>query len=388
MKNTSRTAGVLLILLTIALLCDVSCAKSGLRETERNLIQDVERFNRDYGSKGLTIKNKDIDWSDGLICDGLVLKNSLIKNVKLQTVKLRNMYIENSRVEDVSISEKSYLSGSTFKNVKFKNFKSINDNMRSYFSDSVFIDCEFVNCRFNRVDIGKEYRDCKFENCKFEKVTFGKVFINCKFTECKIKFVRDEYVRTFENVIFKDTVIEEYLVLEDCKNVQFINCLMMYSFEISGKTDNILIQNLKGGDELRFEKGVFSNISIIDCKEITIEFLYANLDNLLIKDSKIFGLYFDHSNVGGENKIENSTIFWNEYGKTKIRDLTITNCRFMNHINLISSELIRLKLNNNTYKDGIKHNVWNEKYTDSDKFPLKSVTIPEEKVPDIYFDTK
>ena len=385
-KNINKLPGALLILLALTPLCSVSCIKSTLKEKERNLIQDVERFNRDYGSKGITVKNKNIDWRAGLRGDGLILKNSLIKNVNLQTVKLRNMYIENSKIENVTIRDWSDFSGSTFKNVKFKNIKFRNDARKSYITleDSMFIDCEFVNCEFeDDVILGKDYINCKFTNCKI----LNKDYSIYKNKESK-NIVFDGKI---ENVVFKNSIVRTILKLKDSKNIQFINCPIR--LDIKGKIDGILIQNSTPSTEIpflrkvEFFEGTFNNVSIIDCKKLPVKFYKANLNNLLIKDSTV-RLEFEISYISGNNKIENSKIIGNLYGKSKIRNLTITNCNFEDYINIVLSEFIGLRLNDNTYDDKIKHAVWNEKYTDSDKFPLESKVLPEDDVPDRYFDIK
>jgi len=180
--------------------------------------------------------------------------------------------------------------------------------------------------------------------------------------------------------------------LKDSKNIQFINSLI--DFDISGKVDGILVQDSKPDRgnwyriKMKFMEGTFSNVSIINSKDISAQFYKVNLSNLLIKDSAVYGLKFEVSDISGDNRIENSKISSTLYGKTKVRNLTITNCRFEYYIGVILSEFIGLKLNNNTYESAIEYGVWNEKYTDSDKFPLKSTVIPEDKVPDEYFDIK
>ena len=368
---------MLLIFLLLELLCGLSCTKSGLKESERILIRDTERFNREYGSKGLTIKNKKIDWGERLRFKGLILKNSLIENVELQAVDLRNMYMENSTVENVFLRGMADLSGSTFKNVKFKNLKFRRETF--YFetinrlNDSIFIDCEFVNCDFN------------------DEIVLGKEYINCKFRKCDLK---DNYEGKFENVIFEKCFISFKLKMKDSKNVQFINCTFA-SFKISGKADDLLIQNAKTDLEYsnrwRFEEGIFSNVTIIDvidCKEDPIiNFNKINLNNLLIKNIIVSHLEVDEANITGDNKIEKSEIFGNFYGRSKIRNLTIKDCQFYFYVDVVFSELIGLKLINNTYKilgndssypGEVRHAVIGEKFIDSDRFPLKSTPFPED----------
>ena len=380
-----------------------SIFKSGLTDRERNLIKDVlikdvEKFNRDYGSKGVTIKNIKIGWEEGFVCNGLILKNSLIKNVELQMVDLSNTCIENSRIENVSIIEKSDLSGSTFKNVKFKNFRSVND-MRSRLRDSVFIDCEFVDCEFSFIAMGNEYRNCKFKRVKEIKEVnyYGDVVITDNiYTDCEIRSVCYGSGR-FENLIFKNSVVKAGF--KDSKNLQFINCLT--KFGIDGKAEDILVRNSKpdnqtgvvfSGDgknivienclcicEFIFEDGAFSNVSIINCGRATTKFKNVKLNNLLIKNSIVYDLLFDRSDVGGDNRIENSEVRGNFYGKSKVRNLTITDCTFTLYIDIVLSELIRLRLSNNIYKiDDGEHAIIGEKYTDSDKFPLKSTPFPKD----------
>ena len=401
----NRLPGILFVLIILELLCGVSfMPKRNLTDKERNLLKDVEKFNRDYGSKGVVIKNIKIDWMEPLVCNGLILKNSLIKNVELQRVDLRNTYIENSKIENVSISQKSDLRGSTFKNVRFKKFK-IDD---SDLEDSIFIDCEFIDCEYSFVTLGKEYRNCKFNKVKEIKGVdyFRTVITDSAFTNSKIKSAH--YDTKLENVIFKNSTVESGFELEDSKNIQFINCLT--NFSMSGKAENILVQNSKpddqadiifGGDmknivikdcpliaELEFWKGTFNNISIINCKDPTVRFYKINLSNLLIIGSLVQHLKFEESDVSGDNRIENSIIWGNFYGKSKIRNLTITNCEFEDYVDIVLSEFVSLRLNNNIYKSQaaehpmypgeIRHAIRGEKYIDSDKFPLKSIPFPED----------
>ena len=383
MKNISK---LLLLFLLLELLCGLSCTKSGLKESERILIRDTERFNRDYGSKGVIIKNKKIDWGDRLRFKGLILKDSLIENVELRAVDLSNMYMENSAVENVFLKGMADLSGSTFKNVKFKNLKfenNIGDSSAfNRLNDSTFIDCEFINCDFNYdVKLGKEYINCKFEKCKITK----------------------DYEGKFENVIFEKCFISSELKMKDSKNVQLINCVLGY-FRISGKADGILIQNAKTdleySKEWHFEEGTFSNVTIIDCKKDPImEFNKVNLNNILIKNIIVSHFKFDETNMTGDNKIEKSEIFGNFYGRSKIRNLTIKDCQFYFYVDVAFSELIGLKLISNTYKilgndsyypGEVRHAVIGEKFIDSDRFPLKSTPFPEDSyyVQEYYKDIK
>ena len=195
-------------------------------------------------------------------------------------------------------------------------------------------------------------------------------------------------------------------VLQGGKNIQFINCLP--NFRIYGGGEDILVQNPKPDDESSivfnggmknivirdcqninefiFKNGAFSNVSMINCKHPIVEFENVNLNNLLIKNSTVAHLTFDKSDVGGDNRIEDSTIWGNFYGKSKVRDLTIVNCTFEDYVDIVVSELIRLRLVNNTYKiqesgeyEGeVRHRIKEAKYTDSDKFPLKSTPFPED----------
>ena len=375
MKN--KLFSVILMFLIAELLCGVSCIKSGLKEDERNLIKDVEKFNREYGSKGVTIKNRKIDWDERLRCKGLILKNSLIKNIELRAVDLSNMYMENSRVEDVFLRGLADLSGSTFKNVKFKNIKFEKkimgwDNINRL-EDSIFIDCEFKNGDFD------------------SDVRLGKEYINCKFKKCKIY----DYKGRFENVTFEDCVISSEFGLKDSKNVQFINCVLRY-FRMSGKAEGILIQNPKVNfKSWNFKEGTFSNVSIINCDGYPIlpiiRFNKVNLNNLLIKHSKVSHLRFDEADVSGDNRIENSKIYGNFYGRSKVRNLTITDCIFEDYVNIVFSELIKLRLVNNIYNiEDEKHAVIGEKYIDSDRFPLKSTPFPEDNdyVKRYYYDNR
>ena len=408
--KTNRLPALLLVLIVFGLLCNLSCIKTGLRGFEKNLLNDVEKFNRDYGSKGVTIKNRKIEWTEGFVCSDLILKNSLIKNVELQMVDIRNLYVENSIIENVSISVKSNLSGSVFKNVKFKNFKSVNNyDMPSKLRDSIFIDCEFINCEYAYVTIGKEYRNCKFNKIKEENVSYyDTVVTDSIFTNCKINSIY--YDARFENVIFKNsTIIESGFHLKEGENIQFIKCFT--DFSVTGKVEDILIQNSKPDEQAQmlfrgdmknivvkdcfrphatvfeFNEGTFSNISIINCKAPVVRFFKANLRNLLIIDSIVQQLTFAKSDVSGYNKMENSEIRGNLYRDSKIRDLAITNCRFKFYVDILFSELTRLKLNNNIYESQtsehrrypgeVRHAVKGEKYIDSDKFPLKATHFPE-----------
>jgi len=443
LKNINRLLNALLIILALELLCGLACIKSGLKEKERNLIQDTERFNKDYGSKGVTVKNKKLDWTIRLASHGLILKNSLIKNVELQTVDLRNIHIENSRIENVFIRDGSDFSGSTFKNVKFKNIRfkgrvkmygDIDRYKDNELKDSIFINCEFVNCEFEEVTFGKEYTNCKFINCRFNYITLGNMYrdcefinckfytitpgweyINCKFIACEIR-TRENHNGKFENVTFENSIVRTGFELKDSKNVQFINCLMYSRTWIGGKIENILIQNSEadiyfggkieniliqnskadiyfGGNikdivikdcpliELMFNKGAFNNLSIINSKCLVTKFSNANLSNLLIKDSIVAHLRFYKSNISGNNKIENSEIWGNCYGKTKVRNLTIANCTFEYYVDIVLSDLYRLRLVNNVYKENTQHAVRGEKYIDSDKFPLEPVYLSKDHSP-------
>ena len=402
--KTNRLPVLLLVLIIFGLLCNLSCIKTGLIGFEKNLLKDVEKFNKNYGSKGVTIKNRKIKWTEEFECNGLILKNSLIKNVELQKVDLRNLYVENSRIEYVYTTERSDLRDSTFKNVKFKNLKIHLSDLEG----SIFIDCEFINCEYSDVYLGKEYRNCKFNKIKEEDVEYyDTVVTDSIFTGCKINSIY--YDARFENVTFKNsTITETGFNLEESNNIQFIKCFT--GFSITGKVEDILIQNSKPvgqaqtffkGDmknvsikdcshsnatTLEFDGGIFSNISIINCKYPAVGFYKANLSNLLISSSAVQHLTFGESDVSGYNKIENSTIFGNVYSKSKIRDLTITNCKFKYYVDIVLSELIRLKLNNNIYETEleyhrylgeVRHAVKGEKYIDSDKFPLKATPFPE-----------
>ena len=298
----------------------------------------------------------------------------------------------------MSISEKSDLRGSTFKNVKFKNFKSIsNYDMPSDLEDSIFIDCEFINCEYSYVTLGKEYRNCKFTKIKeIEEVSyFDTVVTDSTFTNCELNSGYGN--ARFENVIFKDGIVRGAFSLRNgkSKNIQFINCLT--NFGISGNIENILIQSSKPNDagigfegdmtniiikncskisRFIYKKGVFSNVSIINCKAPVTEFYNVKLSNLLIKDSTVAHLRFEESDVGGENRVENTVIWGNFYDESKVRNLTITNCKFEDYVYIVLSELIRLRLINNEYKEGIGHAIRNGKYTDSDKFPLEFTPFP------------
>ncbi|MCL1833301.1 MAG: hypothetical protein FWG49_02245 [Leptospirales bacterium] len=376
--------------------------KRRLTDKERDLIKDVQKFNRDYGSKGVTIKNRKIGWEDRFGCNGLILKNSVIKNVELQYVELKNMYIENSTIENVSVIEKSDLSGSTFRNVKFKNFKSIND-LPSDLSDSIFIDCEFINCEYSDVYLGKEYRNCKFYKVKeIEDVNYYNTIVtDCTYTNCT---KRSSYSDgRFENVIFKNSVVSSGFTLEYGKNIQFINCLTDFALDAEdGKIEDILVQNSQRDEKAKaemvftgninniiirdcplivhvvFYEGSFNNISIINSKSPVVKFNNINLSNLLIKNTLVFHLTFDKANVSGDNRIENSDIRGNFYGRSKIRNLTITDCTFRKYVDIVFSELIGLRLVNNVYEiDDAEHAVKDAKYIDSDKFPLKSIPFPE-----------
>ena len=395
---------VLLILLIFELLCGVSCMYKGkLADRERSLIKDVEKFNRDYGSKGVTIKNLKIGWEEEFVCNGLILKNSVIKNVELQYVKLKNMYIENSTIENVSVIEQSDLSGSIFKNVKFKNFKSINHYAApSDLDDSIFIDCEFINCEYSYVTLGKEYRNCKFYKVKeIEEVSYyDTVVTDCTYTNCKLEDSSYSEGR-FENIIFKDSVVRSGFDLKHGKNIQFINCVADFAINAkNGKVEDILVENSKpvGRPKMGFAgnvnnivirdcpiiarvvfyKGSFNNISIVNCKAPVTQFQKVNLSNLLIKNSIVQHLKFDEADVSGDNRIENTEIWGVFYGRSKIKDLTIEDCIFDKYVYIAFSELIRLRLINDIYKiDAKDHAVIGEKYVDSDIFPLKSVPFPE-----------
>ncbi|MCL1910915.1 MAG: hypothetical protein FWG13_01770 [Leptospirales bacterium] len=403
MINTNKLLSLLLILL-----CGLSCYKGRLTDKEKQQLKDVEAFNRDYGSKGVTIKNLKIGWEEEFVCNGLILKNSVIKNVELQYVELKNMYIENSTIENVSVIEQSDLSGSIFKNVKFKNFKSINRyDAPSRLRDSIFIDCEFINCEYSFVTLGKEYRNCKFNKVKeIESVSYyDAVVIDCTYTNCKL---RSTYHNAkFENVIFKDSVVKGGFSLEYGKNIQFTNCLA--DFVMYGKIEDILVQDSIFNDEasivfrdgdmknivirdcprisrILFIKGTFDNISVINYQNPVVDFLYGNFSNILIKDSTVQHLKFDESDVSGDNRIENSKIWGNFYGQSKVRNLTITDCVFKFYVDVVFSELIKLRLINNTYEiqvnhpryEGeVRHAVKGEKFIDSDRFPLKSTPFPE-----------
>ena len=411
LKEMNKFPRILLILLILELLCGVSCMFKGkLTDKERDLLKNIEKFNRDYGSKGVTIKNREIDWDEKFVCNGLILKNSLIKNVELVMVDLRNTYIEDSVIENVSISEKSDLRGSTFKNVKFKNFKCINNYaLPSRLRNSIFIDCEFINCEYSYVTLGKEYRNCKFTKIKeIEEVSYYDTIVTDSiFTNCELNSGYGD--ARFENVIFKDGIVRGAFSLRNgkSKNIQFINCLTR--FGISGNIENILIQNSKPNDDAEigfegdmkniiikdcpeisrfiFKKGVFNNVSIINCKYPVTGFYNVKLSNLLIKDSIVQHFKFEESDVSGENRVENSEIWGNFYDESKVRNLTIANCKFKFYVNIALSELIRLRLVNNIYESQakdhprypgeVRYAVVGERFIDSDKFPLESTPFPE-----------
>ena len=398
-KTINKLLKLSLFLVIIELLFG-SCGiyKTGLRDSERNLLRDVEKFNRDYGSKGVTLKNRKIEWIERFVCNGLILKNSLIKNVELQKVDLKNTYIENSRIENVYIREMSDLSGSTFKNVRFKNLKIEGSDL----SDSIFIDCEFINCEYIYAYLGKEYRNCKFNKIKEEEVTYRDIVVTDSiFTNCKI--ITAKYSNgKFENVIFKNSEVRGAFGLrgkEGSKNIQFLNCIT--GFGMFGNIEDILIQNSKpvNDADLSFEgdmkniiirdfpkavygfyfgKGTFSNISIINCKYPCTKFYKVNLSNLLIKDSGVQHLKFEESDVSGDNKIDNSEIWGIFFGDSKVKDLKIENCEFEDYVQIVFSELIRLRLSNNTYKGDVEYAIKGEMYIDSDKFLLKSTPFPED----------
>jgi hypothetical protein len=115
----------------------------------------------------------------------------------------------------------------------------------------------------------------------------------------------------------------------------------------------------------------------------------VKLSDLLIKDSLVYDLKFELSDINGDNRIEGTIIWGILYGKSKIRNLTIANCTFNNYINIALSEFTRLKLSNNTYtiqKSGeyegkVRYRTIGDKYIDSDKFPseqLEPVPIPKD----------
>ena len=58
--------------------------------------------------------------------------------------------------------------------------------------------------------------------------------------------------------------------------------------------------------------------------------------------------------------------------------MTIANCEFEDYIDIVLSELIQLKLSNNTYKGEVRHAIHGEKYIDSDKFLLRSIPFPKD----------
>jgi uncharacterized protein YjbI with pentapeptide repeats len=345
------------------------CMKKNLTKEEIDLLNDIDSFNKDYGSKGWKFKNRKVENID---ISGITFKGSVISNVDFIQIKMKNSVFEDTKFSDVRLLHYSDVSGSTFKNVIFKNCKFEN-----------FIELKntkFINCKFEDSELkGVYFRKSLFEKCTFKKINI----VGGHFDGSQLNYIEFNN-SNLKNASFTEKAVGKNLTFKDCtlkfsgfggkfENVSFLGGVLDNSSFRQLEAKNLKIENCNKFIASGFCDSIVEEIIIIDCKEIQhFDAINSKINNFsIINTGKMTHLDLHSVEFSGTNIIKNVNIIGVELRDSKL-NLQFENVSFDDFFFAKKVIFENMKLKDVKYLD--KFNVEkmeDVEYINSDRFPEK-----------------
>ena len=385
MSSTNRKRIVFSLLAFLILFAEAGCMdKKELDQQEKNLLADIERFNKTQGSKGWNLENR--RFTDEVL-KGIKLFNSTWAKVDLGNINLSGAEIRNSLFRELSCNQTDF-SGARLENVKFESCSMIQTD----FGGSVFIECEFIDCAVDEIRMEKAvFRDCKFKGYKDESGIYqGGRFESCRFESCNLSN-GSFYFAFLEKCEFAGGKIENTAFSSsELRSVKLANLAVDHCSFNDVKSVELTFLRCSsqglwfGGSELALftlkecrEFNIFS-LSKSSCKGMTIShcellsepmFHLSRIENLDITDSQIDYLDGEDTEYGGTNRIVNTRLRGLNLARATVSGLRIENCRIEDLLFIAGAKFDNLTLQNIEYMDGLEIKADSVIYINSNKFP-------------------
>jgi uncharacterized protein YjbI with pentapeptide repeats len=358
--------------------------KSELSERERELIADIGEFNKTQGTKGWDLRNK--QFAD-VALKGIKLFNSTWENVGLDNIDVSHCEIRNTVLRRVSCDGTDF-SGSRMEKVKFESC----DLTGTDCTGASFIDCEFISCRADEIRMNKAgLQRCVFREHNDESGTYdeGRLescgFEDCLFSNSNFYSVRFEKTRfeggKIENAALSGselrTVEMNNLAIDFCSfnevtavGLTFEKCSSRGISFGNADLTALELTDCSEFDYLSLSETTCRGLAITRCESVTEPMIHlSTIENLTITESGVIALDGAESEFTGTGEIKGSRLEGLNLSGSKVKNLTLKNCRILEFLIITGGTFVDLDLQNVEYGDGLRIEADSVTYSNSSKFP-------------------
>jgi len=347
-----------------------------LDPTDKELLQDIQLFNRTYAASGWHIRDKVVEEN----LSHIFLVRSTITSAQFVNVDWKSALLTDTQFTDVEFQQAQF-SEATLERVVFTNCKFVVCS----FSKSRLTDCRFINCASEELNA----REASFEGCTFESFVdgsgvFGSARLRgCRFEKCQLDnasfysanlttvAVRQS---SLKNVIFADLKGSE-LLFEDTtvQNCSFEESryggLTFQRGESRGVTfkafnpERLILQNCAYIEALAISESTGTAPTILECNAVSeLSIDHSRIRNLAIERSRIEYFEMKETEVSGNSRIANCAIAGLNLEKSTLIGLQIVNCEMAIHLIADGATLDAVILSGITYAPDLKLSARGVKY--------------------------
>ncbi len=357
-----------------------------LDKSDKDLLKDIQAFNRAYANKGWHIRDKVV--TEDL--SHIVLVHSSMTSVQLLNVNWRSANVVETEFTNVEF-EQSQFTEARFQGVVFKDCRFILCSL----AKATLTDCRIINCTCEELNA----RDAVFESCLFQSsVDTGGIYgsaslHNCRYEQCKLE--NNSFYSTKLNAVslvqtaLKATIFAsiqgtglsfESAVLHNCSfEGDGYGHLTFQGGNTRGVTfksfnsQSLTLQNCTKIERLSVWESVWIGAVILDCPDISeLTINQSNLKNFTLARNQIAYFEMEETSVSGDSHITDCAISGLNLERSTLIGLKMTNCTLANYLMANGATLDAVRLERLVYAPRLEISTDSVKYRNgSDAFRLR-----------------
>lgn len=383
-----KTYHLYCVLLSVLLTGKLGCMeKRSLTDKEKSLLQDIEQFNAQVGTKGWNLESVAVDQRE---IEGIRLNQPQIRNTDWQNVIIRDGDVRGG------VFEGTYFAGVQISQTRFVN--------------THFVDCTFQNAVMRNVTFEDvTFENCKFKNNRFENITFTNTrFIdlqeyNSTFKKSHVNSVRLEKSSLKKTGFYDGNMSSIRISMSNLEGVSFSG-IQSQDMEFSNSTVNYVsfdegthqyvdFHDCQGEEgivftsiqieELKFERcNEMRRVVLYDteCENFILRgshkindfgFIESTVQRLEITDSELSIFDIEKSSIQGPSTIQDAVLDGLNFRGSEISGLTMEQCEIKQYLVLTEAQFENLSLRNITYGSDLEKGAEGVTYIRSDSFGVR-----------------
>ena len=341
---------------------------SELDATDKELLKDIQAFNRNYSATGWHLADKVV--TEDL--SRIALFRSSMMSVQFLHVDWKSAMLTDCEFTNVEFQQAQF-TGAKLWRVVFKDCKFV----LCSFAKATLTDCSFINCTAEELNArDAEFEGCVFEgfeddsgvygsaalrNCRFERGRMdNSSFYSTKFNAVSVK------QSTIENAIFADIqgtdLSFEDATIQDCSfEGSRFGSVTFERGQSQGVTfkefnaEKIGIRNCAKIEALTVRDSTFAAAEILDCpsvSELTIN--KSQMKDLTMERNQIAYFEMEETEVSGDSRIVDCPIAGLNLQKSTLLGMTMANCAVAMYLIADGATLNGVAMDGMTYAPGLQ----------------------------------